>query len=282
MKKSSQLILIAILLTAVAAGCRSSREASRTEVSAQLPEGASLRQHYEHMVKSYGDWTDVSVPVSIAILSPQNVSVSGRVSMIRGKLIDISMRMFGFEVGRIYITPDSMFMKMKPGKTYMAEPYSIVSSHVPLSIENVQDMLIGRMFMLGDNRPGGAGYGSFDIEPSGAESDEWLAIPKKQPSKARYGFVVGYDDIVRTLMITVTGTDVVCTAKYGDCGYWAPVGELASAVDVNVTGKNKVRVSLQWKWASAKWNEGVDSRWSCPSGYRRVKVADMLKKGISE
>jgi len=270
------------LLTAVAAGCRSSREATRTEAPSVLPESASLRQHYENLVKSYGEWTDVNVPVSIAISSPQNVSVSGRVSMVRGKLIDISMRMFGFEVGRIYITPDSMYMKMKPGKTYMAEPYSIVSSHVPLSIENVQDMLIGRMFMLGDNKPGGAGYGSFDVESSGGKSDEWLAIPKKQPSKAHYGFAVGYDDIVRTLMIAVTGTDVVCTAKYGDCGYWATVGELASSVDVNVTGKNRVQVSLQWKWASAKWNEGVDTRWTEPSGYRRVKVADMLKKGISE
>ncbi len=282
MKKSSHLIFIAILLAAVASGCRSSREAMRVESSSELPEGASLRKHYERLVKSYGEWTDVSVPVSMAISSPQNVSVSGRVIMVRGKLIDISMRMFGFEVGRIYITPDSMFMKVKPGKTYMAEPYSIVSSHVPLSIENVQDMLIGRMFMLGDDKPGGAGYGSFDIEASGGEAREWLAIPKTQPSKAHYGFAVGYDDIVRTLMIAVTGSDVMCTVKYDDCGYWASAGELASAVDVNVAGKIRVQVSLQWKWASAKWNEGVDARWTAPSGYRRVKVADILKKGISE
>ena len=39
-------------------------------------------------------------------------------------------------------------------------------------------------------------------------------IPKTQPSKAHYGFAVGYDDIVRTLMIAVTGSDVMCTVKY--------------------------------------------------------------------
>ena len=38
---------------------------------------------------NYRDWTDVSVPVTLRLVSPKNMSVSARARMVRGRCIDL-------------------------------------------------------------------------------------------------------------------------------------------------------------------------------------------------
>ena len=66
----------------------------------------------------------------------------------QGKSIDLSLRVLGFEMGRALITSDSVFVVIKPQRTYIAESLNEVTKYVSFTTGNIQDLLMGRPFLL--------------------------------------------------------------------------------------------------------------------------------------
>ena len=57
--------------------------------------------------------------------------------------------MLGFEVARVWLTPDSVVAASRPKKVYLAESLSKLTSGLPINLDNLQDMLMGRPFIPG-------------------------------------------------------------------------------------------------------------------------------------
>lgn len=129
----ARLMLPVVILTLMSATSCRSRQSADTNVSASQIELSVARQ-----------WHDLRIPVSIAIESPVILSVSGRATMVRDSLVDISMRVFGFEVASARVTPDSVFLVDKYHKYYFAEPLSQFLGGRDLSLGDIQNMLLGR------------------------------------------------------------------------------------------------------------------------------------------
>lgn len=263
---------VVLFCVALLAGCHSSRKS--VPVSGQ-ESVTTLKERFDVTVGAYRDWQDVTVPVNVDIVSPKGFSISGRVKMVRGKSVDISLRMLGFEVGRVYATTDSVFGMIKPGKAYMAESLAELLPDMPFTLGNLQDMLTGRMFIMGS---GGLTAGSFRQFDTELTSFSWIAVPKKHPAGMEYGFTVSLDNLLRSLVLGVEKSGVVAQCDYGTAYSDDKAGMLMSEFTLKATApRQKINATLSWRWDKARWNEGASSSWSIPKGYRRVKAADLIK-----
>lgn len=134
-KSSFPLALIAaIMLLVMATVACHTHKATSTPVSAKAIVSAANQP-----------WHDLRIPVSLALEKPMAISASGRATMVRDSLVDISLRVFGFEVAAARLTPDSVFIIDKYHKYYMAEPLKQFLGSHDLSLIQVQNILLGRV-----------------------------------------------------------------------------------------------------------------------------------------
>jgi hypothetical protein len=73
--------------------------------------------------------------------------VKGKLRHVRDSVIWISASKFGFEIGRVMITPDSFFLLDRINKEYMAEPIDYVGqlSGIETDFYLLQDLLVGKI-----------------------------------------------------------------------------------------------------------------------------------------
>ncbi len=265
--------LFAVLLCmAILAGCNSSRKAVTPALG---PVSTSVADRYDALAGAYGTWTDVTVPLSIDIVSPKGFSISGRAKLVRGKSVDISLRMLGFEVGRLYATPDSIYGMVKVGKTYMAESLAELLPGMPFTLGNLQDMLMGRFFYMGSDAPVAGDYKKFNAE---SVAGGWILIPKTHPDGLEYGFNMTVDNVLRSLVIAVTQKNILAQCDYSGAYNDSKMGQLMNDLRVKSdTPRYKIDATISWRWNDARWNEGVTSSWSTPNGYKRVKASALVK-----
>lgn len=132
------------------------------------------------------------------------LSPSIKIFMERDSLIDISLRApFVGEAGRAVITPDTLVVVNKMSKTYIAEslrnvlggktPSDSVASKSILSINDIQDLLLGRFFLPGIDLETVEFSDVMDIYPD--EEEKYNVVPKGEAEieNVTYGFVVDRD-----------------------------------------------------------------------------------------
>ena len=87
---------------------------------------------------------------NIKLSAGSSFSSAIQVRMVRDQAIYISLRpMLGIEVGRLLITADSLYAVDKVHKRYIAEKVSMLTSGIPVTVSEVQDMFLGRPFIIG-------------------------------------------------------------------------------------------------------------------------------------
>lgn len=275
---NSKLIIILILATSLLTGCRTSKKASESHPG-DTPAAQVNGDSFDKLTASYGQWTDVDVPVNIRISSPTRFSISGRANLVHGKSIDISLRVLGFEMGRAFITTDSVFVVVKPQHIYMAESLAEITKYVSFTTENIQDLLMGRPFLIG--RPTLSQSDRKLVEIETFESGMLLS-PRKQPSMANYGYAVDAEELLTKLIIVSADSDKFkAEVSYPDHTANTPAGVIASDADIQVvTPKASYSGTLTWKWNNAKWNTGNRPDFTVPQGYRRILAKDLLKSAM--
>ena len=279
MTKSLALSATSFLIFAVGLwGCKSSQS---TSTAIYPMEDAGTVSSYiaanplQAMVDNYKDWTDVSVPVTLRLTSPHAMSISARAKMVRGRCIDFSFRMLGFEVARVWISSDSVVAASRPKKIYLSESLSQLTSDIPLNIENLQDMLIGRPFILGGSTVALSDSSTVYMEEFGSSQ---RLLPKHQPYLAEYGFVLDLPGVITALAVTAPAEDVALTVAYSGPRPLTVAGNVMDDVALSLdTQKGDYGAAVSWKWGRARWNEGSVVLPPSTEGLQRVRAAELLK-----
>lgn len=111
----------------------------------------SVEKRFDAMVDAYRDWNTVEIPVKVDIKSPAKFSLSGRMYMKNRCFIQLSMRMLGFEVASMYMDNDSIYCVDKVHKIAVVEGMDKVKVQTGLDIAQLQSLLLGRVFVPGDD-----------------------------------------------------------------------------------------------------------------------------------
>lgn len=154
------------------------------------------------MLDRYTDWHTVELNGKLEN-DRLPVSPSVRIFMEKGKRLQISLRApFLGEVGRIDISNDSLLAYNKLKKVYCREPLGDILREAPARIEDLQSLLLARVFILnrGTLSPANADGITFSEEP-----DCWLALPVEQPldGRVQYGFTIDDDGTLTALYATM-------------------------------------------------------------------------------
>jgi len=117
----------------VLASCHSARTPQR-QPSATVTDSRGLND----------TWHDVQMPVKVVLNKPMSMSMSGRATMVRDSLVNISMRVFGMEVAVAMLTPDSLYLVDKYHHYFFAEPLTAITGKHRLSAGDVQKIILGQ------------------------------------------------------------------------------------------------------------------------------------------
>ncbi len=271
--------ILSVCLMLMMVGCKSSKNAmssTSTEIGDLGKEGANmLSQRFDSAISSYKDWHDVVMPVDLSLHQPKEFSVSGRATMVKDECVYISIRVLGFEAANIYITPDSIFASYKLNKIYVAEETSQLLANYPVTIGNIQDLLLGRAFMLGK------GTLSSDMKKKltlNSTTELWSVIPNQNLKNVIYSFF--FD--LSSNALAMTKVDIE-GKKPVECKYQNPpvntvAGYVSKGINLSTTLKNMpIDADLRWNLSGAKWNTGATAKWKTPKGYKRISASDLLK-----
>lgn len=129
MKKSLLIIMLSLVAMAILPSCR-----SKKEVTTITP----------HTTEEGTRWRNVNVPVKLEIVEPQKFTIAGRLSMVRNEYALISLRMLGFEVGQIYVTPEEADVVIKQvNKVWIQEPIADRLKALKVPFFTLQEALLG-------------------------------------------------------------------------------------------------------------------------------------------
>lgn len=273
-------IIVATLLATMMESCRTADKSGLpTTSSGELRNATDAKIELRTIVSTYSEWERLRIPVNIKLNSPQSASISGSAIFERDKSVFISLRFLGFEVANIYATNDSIFVVDKYNKQYAAEDIHQFLGNAPINIANVQDLLLGRVFLLGRQESKIDALLKSDIDIT--SSNSWSLIPKDQVAEAEYGFLFKPANNLQNVIIksanhepvVLTYTPAEKTAK----------GPIAPSLNLTYnTGKKLLNADFNWNTDKAVWNTDVELRRpSISSKYRRItaeQIALMLSK----
>lgn len=237
---------------------------------------ADAAYNFEQLTASYGNWQRLKMPVTAIIAEPKSLSASGQVVMERNKSIHLSMRVLGMEVAALYLTADSVAVVDRWNKRYLSENLTRFLAGFPVNVANVQDLLTGRIFMLGSERVTADMARYFDFE---SEGRLWACKPKVATANVEYAFVCELLNLMATSVAVGDKAPVQMLAGEAET---TAMGPIASFVRVaTLVGGKRVDVTLQWKPSKAQWDKDVTvSTFKIPADYKRLEAADLIK-GLS-
>lgn len=263
----------AIISVAALTGCRTSRSAAISGGGDAT--AMTLTERARDVAAANLPWTQLNLPVKIAVKSPQKISLSGRIYMRRDRDIYITLRVLGMEVANMYVNSDSVYAADKLHKYYIAEPIKDIFAGASLSIGDIQDALLGRPFI--NNRGTLTDKMLGQVTLTDSPDNQWIMTPRsKINGKIEYQFNFSKETNALMSLVFKSG------AKLYGCTYSSPteidgscfMEHIAIATKV---GKTAIDATITFDFNKVKWEVPSNARWRNPSGYKRITPASLAK-----
>ncbi len=267
MRRIVKIYIISVAAAVAFTGCRSAKSVNQSKTE-NVVSASTLAQRLETYQTDYKEWTDVTLPFKIRINSPRSMSLSGRATMVRGKSIQMSVRVLGLEVAKMLLTRDHIYAMEKVKNRYVEEPMEKLRSDFPVDITNIQDLLLGKMEAVDNGKP-------VEMEPTVVNADTWK-VDFDNLAPFLYSFLLSADNSLIEFDGTYKEKNVDVKIDYAD-HFATPYGTYPSSASAVVAARKKnFAAQLIWNFGSAKWNTGVDPKWVTPSGFKRISSDQLL------
>ena len=124
------LILGAAVLMGLGA-CKSQKQPTAPSVIPSQPEQTAT-------------WQNVELPVKIEMMSPKQITLNGRATLVRDKYVLITIKMLFFEVGTIYADPQNVEVVLnQPSKIWIEQPIAEHFKKLKIDFATLQEALLG-------------------------------------------------------------------------------------------------------------------------------------------
>ncbi len=272
-------IAVALMTLIILAGCGAQRNAvsSKTGVGhAEIKSITDARVGLRVAAESWRAWEYAKIPLTVNLQSPKSVSIGGTAWLERDKSVLISLKYFGFEIGCLHVTSDSIKVVDKMHKCFVALPVGSSLGGFPMTVANIQDLLLGRAFVVGSDKLSSKDISDGDIDVDSVGG--WTFIPKNGRGKrVEYGFSFSATGQVLALLAQ-SGVHQPVICRYGS-SVESMCGVFADRISVEaVVGTNKIAASIEWNIDKAKWDKDASRRnYSIPDSYKQISDKDILR-----
>ena len=270
MKKTN--IAILIMLVAMTTACGTFKKtASVPESTTTTP--TSVTDPCSAIIATLGNWQTLQAGGNINLNAGSNFSSSIQVRMIRDQAIYISLRpLLGIEVGKLIITADSLYAVDKVHKRYIAEKVSILTSGIPVTVSDVQDIFLGRPCIIGKGTLNEENKSEMTVTQQG---NTVVIAPSEHYKGYGYTFTFNKNNRITSLDIVPAGSSTAAyQAKYSDVRNTA-AGNIAHNINANATIEKK-QVALSLSFKDIEWNGKVKMDMGIPGSYKRMSARDLF------
>lgn len=217
-------LLLAALLALLTCACSSGRHTSRNPVPGMSRELAAAGTRVESLdndasesfaaavARTYAPWSSMTLKGKVRLEGvPVPLNVKIYMEHASSLILSLSAPLLG-EMGRVEMSADSVLLVNKRAKTWCREPLAPALGRFGASLADIQDLLLGRVFMLG--------YGTLSlqnaaqIEVSEGASDTRILTPRVQHPDAQYGFTLYPDGQMMMAAAFTPDEKYLATADY--------------------------------------------------------------------
>ena len=275
MKNNIIIISLLVALAAISSSCGTIKKANATTPTGQTTTTTTMTdtELCDAVLASLGDWQTMQTSGNITLKASSSFSSSIQMRMVYNQAIYISLRpVLGIEVGKLIITADSLYAVDKVHKRYIAEKVSILTSGIPVTVSEVQDMFLGRPFIIGK----GTLNDSLKSSISTTREDNTIILTPNENYKG-YGYAFTFDkkSNITSLDIVKTGnTSTDYQVKYSDVRSTTS-GNIAHAINANATIEKK-NISFSLSYKDIEWNDKVKIDKNIPNNYKRMSARDLF------
>ena len=270
--KIAILIMLAAMMTACGTFKKATSNTDTTTTNTTTPQG-DYTDPYDAVIATLGDWQTLQTGGNIKLNAGSSFSSSIQMRMVRDQAIYISLRpVLGIEVGRLLITADSLYAVDKVHKRYIAEKVSILTSGIPLTVSDVQDIFLGRPFIIGKGTMNEGVKAGITVT---REGNMVLLTPGEQYKGYGYTFTFDKNNRITSLdIVPVSSGTAAFQVKYSDVK-GTTAGNIAHGINANATVDNK-KMALSLTFKDIDWNGNVKIDRSIPGGYSRMSARDLF------
>ena len=282
-KITTHLLAVAMAVAVTACGSPKAAVQPSQPAAASLPaatsQPAATAQQTDKATRlsaiamSFGTWKTMKAGGSVSLSGSQSFSSSMQMRMIKDKSIYISVRPLGMvEVAKLVITGDTLIVIDKLHKRYLCENVKLITNGLPASVSTLQDLFLGRAFILGKGTLSSGMTG--DVTLTHVDGS-YLVQPKQQYQGFNYDFKFDQDNKILSLEVT--------PAAAGASAYSVNYSDVSKTVAGNVAGQinvatklNKADFKFKLEYSSFTWNDDVKIDTQLPSNYKRIAGSSLL------
>ena len=270
--KIAILIMLAAMMTACGTFKKATNNTDTTRTNTTTPQG-DYTDPYDAVIATLGDWQTLQTGGNIKLNASNSFSSSIQMRMVRDQAIFISLRpILGIEVGRLLITADSLYAVDKVHQRYIAEKVSSLTSGIPLTVSDVQDIFLGRPFIIGKGTMNEGVKAGITVT---REGNMVLLTPSEQYKGYGYTFTFDKNNRITSLdIVPVSSGTAAFQVKYSDVK-GTTAGNIAHGINANATVDNK-KMALSLTYKDIDWNGNVKIDRSIPGGYSRMSARDLF------
>ena len=271
--KLTQLTVMALTMLVMTACGTFKKAATPDSTTTTTPQGTVITDPCDAIIATLGDWQTLQTGGNIKLNAGSSFSSSIQMRMVRDQAIYISIRpMLGIEVGKLLITGDSLYAVDKVHKRYIAEKVSLLTSGIPVTVSDVQDIFLGRPFIIGKGTLSEANKSEM---AANYDNNCVTLVPRENYKGYGYTFTFNKSNLITSLDIVPSGsTTAAYQVKYSDVKSTA-AGNIAHGINANATVDNK-KMALSLTYKNIDWNGNVKIDRSIPGGYSRMSARDLF------
>lgn len=228
----------------------------------------SSKEFIKKISSSYNSWKSVEINGKMNLES-LFISPSVKIYMKKGEEVFITVRAFIGEAARLEIDRDSILIVNRMKHTYCKESLESITQITTITINDIQDIFLGRLFI--------AGRGTLNekllsyIKIYAVHEGGWLAVPKRETENdlVDYGFVVNSDYKLQELMVR---PEII--NSLGEISY--EYKKKQTFLDFTVKHNDR-NFGFGLSLDQPKWEVKPFERITFNSKYKRLGISDFLK-----
>ncbi len=220
------------------------------------------------VLSHYNIWNRVELNGKLR-MSGLPVSPTVRIYMERDSKLMMSVRVpFMGEVGRFEVNGDTLLVVNKINKIYIKESMTAARDKVPLSLEAIQDIFLGRVYLYDCGTLKATNASMMTLSK---ESDCWLILPMSQPADGlvQYGYTMNFDGSIQDLYCTTISDDYSALVEYNYLGK-----KISS--EFTVVARNKT-YNATLELDEPRWTARAMEPMAIKRDWRRVTPREFIK-----
>lgn len=278
MKMKYKNIVLLLLACVVASGFQACKSKKQIVHPVTLIENKENRELFADILANEFRFQTFTSKFNLNLATgTRSLSSKANLRMIKDKALQVSIQpLFGVEMFRLHVTPDSIILLDRMNKQYVQESIDDIKNAYPVGFdfETLQALFSNRLFVLGKQPLETSDYKNFEFKK--ASDMHYLLKTKNKKSAIESTFTVNGKDRVTFTHLIQPQKNYSLQWEYTDFVIMDGTNIYPSKMNISLESLRR-KLNLGFNFTDTKINEKLEINISIPNGYKKIAISDIIK-----